>query len=130
VIGLDTNVLARWLLRDVPEQTPVANALMSSLTPERPGFITQVTVAELVWVLRSIYRRPRAEILDVMERLLRSDSLEFDDGESVWEAVMHARQGADLGDALIAETFRLYGCTESVTFDRDAAGRFGWRLLS
>lgn len=130
MIGIDTNVLARWLLQDVPEQTPLADGLMSSLTPERPGFITQATVAELVWVLRAVYRRPRAAILDVMERLLRSDSLEFDDGESVWEAVMHARQGADLADALVAETFRLYGCTEAVTFDRDAARRFGWRLLS
>jgi predicted nucleic-acid-binding protein len=103
---------------------------MSTLTPTHPGFITQVTVMELAWVLRSGYGFSQTDILRVLDGLLRSDALEFDDDESVWEAVMHAHAGADLNDALIAETFRLYGCDEAVTFDRDAARRFGWRLLS
>jgi predicted nucleic-acid-binding protein len=130
MIGLDTNVLLRWLLQDKPDKAGAADGLMSTLTPARPGFITQVTVMELAWVLRSGYGYAKADVLDVLDRLLRSDALEFDDGESVWEAVMQALAGADLNDALIAETFRLYGCTEAVTFDRDAARRFGWRLLS
>jgi predicted nucleic-acid-binding protein len=130
VIGLDTNVVLRWVLDDTPGQTAAANALMSTLTPAQPGFITQVTVLELAWVLRSGYGFTQADILQVLERLLRSEALEFDDEESIWEAVMQVRVGADLNDALIAETFRLYGLDEAVTFDRDAARRFGWRLLS
>jgi predicted nucleic-acid-binding protein len=130
VIGLDTNIVLRWVLDDTPDQTTAANAVMSTLTPAQPGFITQVTVMELAWVLRSGYGFTQADILEVLDRLLRSESLEFDDEESVWEAVMHVRGGADLNDALIAETFRLYGCTEAVTFDRDASRRFGWQLLS
>jgi predicted nucleic-acid-binding protein len=130
VIGLDTSVLLRWVLDDVPEQAELAGAFMSTLTPERPGFVTEVTVMEMAWVLRSGYGFTPSDVLGVLEALLRSEVLEFDDGESVWEAVVHARTGADLNDALIAETFRLYGCSEASTFDRDAARRFGWRLLS
>ncbi len=81
-------------------------------------------------MLRSGYGFSAPDILNVLDGLLRADELEFDDGEILWEAVMHAGGGADLNDALIAETLRLYGCDEVVTFDRDAARRFGWRLLS
>lgn len=88
-----------------------------------------VTVVELAWILRSGYGHSKTDVLEVLERLLGSNTLEFDDGESVWEAVVQARAGADVADALIAGTFRLYGCSESATFDRDAADRFGWRLL-
>ncbi len=131
MIGLDTNVLLRWVLDDNnPDQAAAAAVLMSSLTPTRPGFVTQVTVMELAWVLRSGYGFSAPDILNVLDGLLRADELEFDDGEILWEAVMHAGRGADLNDALIAETLRLYGCDEVVTFDRDAARRFGWRLLS
>jgi predicted nucleic-acid-binding protein len=129
VIGLDSNVFLRWLLQDDPGQAAAADALMAMLTPARPGFVSQVTVMELAWVLRSGYGFSRTEVLEVLERLLRSEALEFDDAESVWEALVRVRDGADLNDALIAETFRLYGCEEAVTFDRDAARRFGWRLL-
>ncbi|MEJ7832874.1 MAG: type II toxin-antitoxin system VapC family toxin [Nocardioides sp.] len=129
MIGLDTNVLLRWLVRDVPEHVVAADAVMASLSVERPGFVTQVTVVEMAWALRSTYQRTKTEVLDVLEALLRTRELEFDDGESMWEAVVHARAGADFADALIAETFRLYGVEESVTFDRDAARRFGMRLL-
>ena len=130
MIGLDTNVLLRWIVRDEPAQAALADEVVASLTPERPGFVTQVSVLELFWVLRTTYRYPRERCLDVLEMLLRAEELEFDDGESVWEAVVHARRGADLPDGLIAETLRLYGAGESVTFDREAADRFGWRRLA
>lgn len=130
MIGLDTNVLLRYILDDDPVLADAAHALMSSLSPDEPGFVAEVTVMELAWVLRSSYGFAKTDVLDLLEDLLRSEVLEFDDGESVWEAVMNARAGADLNDALIAETFRSYGAGESVTFDREAADRFGWRLLS
>lgn len=130
MICLDTNVLLRWLVEDDPDQWQLADAVISSCSPERPGFVTEVTTTELVWVLRSVYRYPKAQVLDMVEDLLSSSDLEFDDGESVWQALLHARHGADFADALIAETARLYGCEETVTFDQGAAAKLGMRLLS
>lgn len=129
MIGLDTNVVARWILRDVPSHTALADAVFGQLTAERPGFVTQVTMVELLWVMTKSYGYPRGHAYQVLEELLISEDLEFDDGESIWAALLAAREGADFADALIAETFRRYGCEDSVTFDRDAARRFGMRLL-
>ncbi|MFT4287446.1 hypothetical protein [Nocardioides sp.] len=56
--------------------------------------------------------------------------LEFDDGETVVEAIGLAHDGADFGEALIHGTSQLYGVSETVTFDRDAARRLGWRDLT
>jgi predicted nucleic-acid-binding protein len=53
-----------------------------------------------------------------------------EDGEPVDESLEAARSGTDFGDALIDATSHLYGVTETVTFDRDAAERFGGRSLA
>ena len=53
MIGLDTNVLVRYIMQDDPEQSPKATELIESLTGENPGYITMVSVIELYWVLTS-----------------------------------------------------------------------------
>ncbi|WP_109507012.1 PIN domain-containing protein [Nocardioides speluncae] len=130
MIGLDTNVILRWLLADDPAQKQAADELLGSLSDGVPGFVTEVTMAELEWALRKVYGLPKERVLDTLEELLASEFLEFDDGESVWQAVIQARDGADFADALIAETARLYGCDEVVTFDKGASRKLGMRLLS
>lgn len=130
MICLDTNVIIRMVTGDDPVQSPVAEEVFGSLTVERPGFVTFVSILELNWVLSRGYGLSKPEVLDVLEQLLGTEQLEFDDGESVWTAVLAARQGADLEDALLVGTAHLYGCEETVTFDQSAADRLGMRLLS
>jgi len=130
MIAVDTNVLLRWLMADNPVQKAAADRFFAGLTKEQPGFVHSVTMAELCWVLRRVYGLAKSAVLDVLEDLLRSEELEFDHGEGMWQALLLARQGADYPDALIAETARQFGCTDSVTFDRDAARLLGIRLLS
>lgn len=67
--------------------------------------------------------------LSVIRRLIESETLEFDDGEGVVRALHLAEDGADFADALIHETMQQFGTTETVTFDRGAAEKLGWRLL-
>ena len=56
MIGLDTNVLVRYVMQDDPEQSVRATALVESLSVEQPGFVALVAVVELVWVLTEIGR--------------------------------------------------------------------------
>lgn len=129
MIALDTNVLARHLLQDDARQTQAARRLLAELTQESPGFVSLTVITELYWVLERALKRPKAEVHRMFDALLRALEIEIEDGESVGEALEQARGGADFADALIDATSRLYGADETVTFDRDAAQRFGWRLL-
>jgi predicted nucleic-acid-binding protein len=54
--GLDTTVVIRFMMQDDPVQSPLATSLFDSFTAEDPGFVSLVTLAETVWVLRSSYR--------------------------------------------------------------------------
>jgi predicted nucleic-acid-binding protein len=130
LVGIDTNVMLRAILDDDPTQSPEAKEFFRSLTRDTRGFITQVSLAELYWVLHRGERMPRAECLAVIRALVESEVLEFDDGESVVRALSLAEEGADFADALIEGTMGLFGATETVTFDGDAAERLGWRLLA
>lgn len=130
MIGIDTNVVLRAVLRDDPLQSPAAAELFRGLTPERRGFITQVTLAETYWVLSRSKRLSRDTCLAVIRSLVETEVLEFDDDESVVRALTLAEEGADFADALIEATMEMFGVDETVTFDRDAAERLGWRLLT
>jgi predicted nucleic-acid-binding protein len=63
VIGLDTNVIVRYLAQDDARQAAVATRLIEgSLTAEARGFISIVTLAEVVWVMASNYRATRVAV--------------------------------------------------------------------
>ncbi len=129
MIGLDTNVLARFILEDDGPQLIAARRLLDSLTVDQPGFVTHVTLVELDWIMNRGYRIPRTTRLKVLQSLVETDALEFEDGESVVRALALAEEGADFADALIDASGDLFGTTEIVTFDRAAARQLGWRLL-
>jgi predicted nucleic-acid-binding protein len=130
MIGLDTNVLLRLIVRDDDAQRALANEFVTTLTRERPGFITHLVLAELEWVLARSYGFPRDARLAVIQSLVAARELEFEDGESVVRALALAEEGADFADALISASGELFGVTETVTFDRAAAQRLGWRSLA
>lgn len=130
LIGVDTNVVLRAVLQDDEKHTPIAARLFRSLTRENPGFLTQVTLAEVYWVLSRGLKLSRLECLRVVRALIQNEALEFDDVESVVRALHLAEGGADFADALIEGTMQLFGVTETVTFDRDAAATLGWRDLT
>ncbi|UFU01848.1 type II toxin-antitoxin system VapC family toxin [Ruania suaedae] len=129
LVGIDTNVLLRYLLRDDDHQFRLADEVFGSLTAQEPGFITHVTLAEVYWVLTRSVRLHRARSLAVIRQLVETDCLEFEDGETVVRALDLAEQGADFPDALIQGSMEQFGATETVTFDRKAADSLGWRLL-
>lgn len=129
MIGLDTNVLVRYVVQDDSVAFSHAADIMDRLSEESPGFITQVTLAEFYWVLSRSYRYPREACLAVISQLVSTRSLEFDDGEGVVRALTLAEAGADFPDALIESALELFGVTRTVTFDRRAARALGWEHL-
>ena len=62
MIGLDTNVLVRYIAQDDIAQSAKASALIESLTADEPGYVTQVALVEVVWVLSSLYAADRVQI--------------------------------------------------------------------
>ena len=130
MIGLDTNVLVRYIAQDDPEQSPKATRLIESLTAEAPGYVTLVSVVELVWVLNGCYGSAKGEVCEVLETLLRSRELVVADTDTVWKALRLYRDSkADFADILIERLASAAGCIHTATFDRAAARECGMRLL-
>ena len=131
MIGLDTNVLARYIMQDDAKQSPLANKLVESLTVDAPGFIALVSVVELVWVLSSAYQLDRPQLAAVLEGLMRTKELIVERGEIIWQAVRVFRgTSADFADCLIERSAMSAGCDRTMTFDRGAAKNCGMTLIS
>lgn len=131
MIGLDTNVVVRFIVQDDEVQSPVATRFVARLTREIPGFISAVVLAEISWVLARAYKAPRRDVAAAIEGLLRSAELVIENAEAAYRALgaYLAADAGDFADALIAETARLAGADQVVTFDRRAASAFGMRAI-
>jgi predicted nucleic-acid-binding protein len=130
MIGLDTNVLVRFIAEDHPAQTAAAARLIESLSSDVPGYLSLVVIAELIWVLQFSYRFDKHEIVKVIERLLRSKELVLEKKETVSQALNRFRSSrGDFADCLIERRGSVAGCEHVFTFDKRAAAS-GMRLLS
>jgi predicted nucleic-acid-binding protein len=131
MIGLDTNVLIRYIMQDDAKQSPLATRLIESLTPESPGFVPLVSVIELGWVLSSAYELDRNQLVDAFEGLLRTKELVVERAEIVWKAlrVLQGTNG-DFADCLISCSAAAAGCRKTMTFDRGAAKSSGMTLIA
>jgi predicted nucleic-acid-binding protein len=123
VIGLDTNVLARYVLDDDPYWSPrVAQFVDHKLSPERPGFINVVTLVELVWILRRKPGYDRARLADIIGGLLSSNRIVLGNADVIERALSAFRSGgARFADYLIAELNQVAGASHTVTLDTAAA---------
>jgi predicted nucleic-acid-binding protein len=123
MIGLDTNVLVRLVVGDDPRQTYRAKRFVSRhCTPDSPGFIDCVVLAELVWVLASSYGYARSEIAAAVEGVLGGGDRVVEHHDAVRASLEDYKAGrADFAGALIARVNRAYGCEATATFDQKAA---------
>ena len=130
MIGLDTNVLVRYIAQDDPRQAAKAVHLIEEVCGEaRPGFVTIVALAELVWVLEECYRAGKSEIIAVLQRILRTKQLVVEEAEIVWKAVrLFEASSADFADCLIDRVGAKHECEYTATFDKGAA-KAGMRLI-
>ena len=134
MIGLDTNVLARYLTQDDIRQAALASRLIENdLTTSRPGFISLVVLAELCWVLSRLYSATMDELLEMISDLLNTPQIQVERREVVQAASRRFSQvksrKAGLVDALIAAIAGSEGCSTTVTFDKAAVRAAGMTLL-
>lgn len=123
MIGIDTNVLVRYLVQDDPAQSLRATRILEQrLREDDPGFISLVTIAETVWVLDRAYGMSSAEIAYALERLLQANTLTLQNEQQVFTAMIALKTGAaGFCDTLIGALGRWAGCASTVTFDKRAA---------
>ncbi|HTF64612.1 MAG TPA: type II toxin-antitoxin system VapC family toxin [Edaphobacter sp.] len=123
MIGLDRNILVRYLAQDDAVQSPLATRIIErQLTEARPGFISLVTMVETVWVLDRIYDLSNAEIAGAVERILQADTLFVQNEQEVFTAAIALKTGvASFADALIGALGAWARCTATLTFDKKAA---------
>lgn len=120
MIGLDTNVLIRYLDQDDPIQSATASRFVETqLSAQQQGHVSLVCLAELVWVLRTRYQAKRGEVVTTLETLLTDKRLKIQIENAVWLALdEYDLDNVDFADALIVALDREYGCSHTVTFDR------------
>ena len=123
MIGLDTNVLVRLLIADNPAQTEAARRFVHArCTEASPGFIGNVALVELIWVLEAAYGYRRKQVAETLDALLTGPDREFESPDEVRAALDDYRSGeADFADCLIGRINRAHGCEATATFDKKAA---------
>lgn len=131
MIGLDTNILVRYLTQDDPEQSKkAADEVEKGLAAGHAFFVADIVLCELVWVLEAAYGYDRREIVPVLESILRTRQFQFENKDLLWKSLADYRtQKGDLADHLIGQTGHKADCRETLTFDAGLKANPLFRVL-
>jgi predicted nucleic-acid-binding protein len=131
LIGLDSNVVIRYLVQDDIKQSARATTFMErELSAGEPGLLTHIVLCEIVWVLEDRYNLARAQIGEILEGLFSAKQIALEDAQLAWQALREFNRNAvDFSDALIGLVAEKLGCARSVTFDKNAAKLAQFALL-
>ena len=131
MIGLDTNVLVRYLTQDDPAQFAKAAVFIDAASEREEQFLVNTPVlCELVWVLAAVYDYSREEIAQALEQIFTTAQFEIERLDEARQALGDFRSSkADFSDALIGRINRSLGAKHTVTFDRDLKAVETFRLL-
>ena len=128
MIGLDTNILARYYVEDegdaeAAHQREAARHLVES---GEPLMVCKTVLLELEWVMRGYYGFNAVEISSVMQHLLSLPHLTIENREELEQAISHASAGLDFADALHLVSYR--ACDSVASFDERKFARHARRL--
>lgn len=116
MIGLDTNVLARYFVASSDESSQKQSAAARKLLESGKSlFVSKSVVLELEWVLRGYYKSPPEDVLTVLNHLLAMPHVELEDRVAIELAAAALGDGFDFADALHHASAR--HCTSMTTFD-------------
>lgn len=124
MIGIDTNILVRYLVQDDPTQSNLANQLIErTVDSGKCLWISQITLCETLWVLKKCYKLPKEEILHILQELLLVPQIKVENIEATWLALTDFETSLNVGfaDCLIGRQNASNGCEITYNFDKAAA---------
>lgn len=134
MIGLDTNVLVRYLAQDEAKQAAIATRFIEQkLSATQPGLISLVVLVELCWVLKRLYSATENELVNTVADFLGAAQFHFEQREVVQTAAQRMRSSKNVKvgftDLLVVEIAKTLGCSQTVSFDKNAVRSAGMTLL-
>ena len=131
MIGLDTNILVRFLTQDDPVQSSRARQIIErQLTEENPGFVSLAAMLETAWVLEKIYKLSDQEVAKVIKGILQIETLFIQNEQEVYTAMHALGTGrGSFADALVGALGTWAGCDSTLTFDRKASRLRSFELV-
>lgn len=120
--AVDTNILARFYLRDDAAQWRIATDLLST----GDVFVPKTVILELEWVLRYVADQPEDKVIECLAHLIALPGIAVEDRDEIEAALSHCRNGIDFADALHLAASK--ACSEMLTFDDRGYARRARRL--
>jgi len=123
MLGIDTNVLVRFLIRDDQAQFEKARKLIKrELAAGRRVFVSQLVLLETEWVLRSRYGLQKTRIIEAVSGLLDASDVQFEEEATIEEVLFVWKDTtSDFADCLIGAQNRRLGCWATASFDVKAS---------
>ncbi len=123
MLGIDTNVLVRFLVQDDEAQFDKARKLIKREVAAGSGvFMNQLGLLETEWVLRSRYSLPKNLIIEAISGLLEASDVRFEDEPAIEEDLFIWKESAaDFADCLVGVKNRRLGCRATASFDVKAS---------
>lgn len=124
MIGLDTNVVIRYLVQDEPKQSKLASQVIEKAVADGETLrISQITLCEIVWVLERCYNTSKKELIDVLKQLLQTQQIRIEHDSVARQALrdFEVHSGVDFSDCLIGRQNAANDCSFTYTFDKNAA---------
>ena len=130
MIGIDTNVLVRYIVQDTDEAKLATEFLENQCSQQNPGYVCLIVLCEIVWVLRRAYNYDKSIVLSILYKLLTTQELEIENTLVAWRAYEEYKKGsADFSDYVIGLLCRGKDAGMVITFGRKAANSSFFTLL-
>ena len=133
MIGLDTNVLVRFLVTRAIRCSANRRTRFMRISSHLPGpaWIGIATIMELVWVMTRIYGTDQNGMVRILDSLLNRPLFAIEQPDVLHEALRLYRKGTTgFADCLTAASARAAGCSTTLTFDKRAARDAGMELIA
>ena len=130
MIGLDTNVLVRYLAQDDKDQSKSATSLIEKNVETSYFYINNIVLVELVWVLQGAYKLNKENTVNIIEKFLHTTQFKVQEQNNVWQALTAYKDGtADFADYLSGQNNLTHRCQYTATFDVKASRSKNFMLL-
>lgn len=132
MIGIDTNILVRYLTQDDIDQAQVVDQIFNTYaTSSNSIFVNNIVICELIWVLERGYKYTKEIVTKAIKQILSTEEFAFENQDLLWLALnQYSQNKLDFSDALIGELNKASGCSKTLTFDQNAVKSSNFTLAN